>query len=320
MRFYTCGESGRDGGGGRGGRLWGEGASDAVGRSHGNISDRWVQTGLLSVGRSFPRVSASLTVPLPRVPRQALVLLEYLVKNGSERVVDDARSHVSTVKMLRNFHYIDEKGKDQGINGTWLSLSRPPSSPSPLPPSNYLFQLGGRSGPFAAVASNPLRQNLTPHLPAVAQSVTVQRRLPSSCRTSRRSGPNVERPRRTGQSTRASATTAAARRPRPAASTAASVVDRSAGRASRPRRAVVTAVSGANRSAAAVGEERTLATSTARLRRPRPALAVAAEVQASTTAGAPAPRVSRSTTLATTRTRRRRLLPPQRRRRRRGLS
>lgn len=51
---------------------------------------------------------------------QALVLLEYLVKNGSERVVDDARSHVSTVKMLRNFHYIDEKGKDQGINGTSL--------------------------------------------------------------------------------------------------------------------------------------------------------------------------------------------------------
>lgn len=48
---------------------------------------------------------------------QALQLLEYLVKNGSERVVDDARSHISTVKMLRNFYYIDEKGKDQGING-----------------------------------------------------------------------------------------------------------------------------------------------------------------------------------------------------------
>lgn len=32
-------------------------------------------------------------------------------------MVDDARSHLSTLKMLRNFHYIDEKGKDQGING-----------------------------------------------------------------------------------------------------------------------------------------------------------------------------------------------------------
>jgi epsin len=48
---------------------------------------------------------------------QALVLLEFLVKNGSERVVDDARSHIATVKILRNFHYIDEKAKDQGING-----------------------------------------------------------------------------------------------------------------------------------------------------------------------------------------------------------
>lgn len=48
---------------------------------------------------------------------KALTLLEYLVKHGSERVVDDARSHISTVKMLKSFHYIDEKGKDQGING-----------------------------------------------------------------------------------------------------------------------------------------------------------------------------------------------------------
>ncbi|KZT37343.1 ENTH-domain-containing protein [Sistotremastrum suecicum HHB10207 ss-3] len=47
---------------------------------------------------------------------KALQLLEYLIKHGSERTVDDARSHLSTIKMLRNFHYIDEKGKDQGIN------------------------------------------------------------------------------------------------------------------------------------------------------------------------------------------------------------
>ncbi|KAI8378786.1 hypothetical protein EDC96DRAFT_434895 [Choanephora cucurbitarum] len=47
---------------------------------------------------------------------KALVLLEYLVKNGSERVVDDARSHISMIKMMKNFHYVDEKGKDQGIN------------------------------------------------------------------------------------------------------------------------------------------------------------------------------------------------------------
>jgi epsin len=39
-----------------------------------------------------------------------------LVKNGSERVIDDARSHVSLLKMLRQFHFIDQNGKDQGIN------------------------------------------------------------------------------------------------------------------------------------------------------------------------------------------------------------
>jgi hypothetical protein len=59
---------------------------------------------------------------------QALQLLEYLVKHGSERVVDDARSHVSTLKMLRSFHYIDEKGKDQGINGKRFH----PETPSEL--------------------------------------------------------------------------------------------------------------------------------------------------------------------------------------------
>lgn len=48
---------------------------------------------------------------------QALVLLEYLIKNGSERVVDDARSHVSMIKVMRNFYYIDDKGKDEGLNG-----------------------------------------------------------------------------------------------------------------------------------------------------------------------------------------------------------
>ncbi|PFH54025.1 hypothetical protein AMATHDRAFT_136397 [Amanita thiersii Skay4041] len=47
---------------------------------------------------------------------KALQLLEYLIKHGSERVVDDARAHISTVKMLRNFHYIDDKGKDEGLN------------------------------------------------------------------------------------------------------------------------------------------------------------------------------------------------------------
>lgn len=60
-----------------------------------------------------------------RLTWQALTLLEYLIKHGSERVVDDARAHISTIKMLRNFHYIDEKGKDQGINGASISAAIP---------------------------------------------------------------------------------------------------------------------------------------------------------------------------------------------------
>lgn len=52
--------------------------------------------------------------PLP--PLQSLQLLEFLVKNGSERVVDDARTHIALLRMLRQFHYIDQNGKDQGLN------------------------------------------------------------------------------------------------------------------------------------------------------------------------------------------------------------
>jgi epsin len=53
---------------------------------------------------------------LASLTTQALQLLEFLIKNGSERVIDDARSHVSLLKMLRQFHFIDQNGKDQGIN------------------------------------------------------------------------------------------------------------------------------------------------------------------------------------------------------------
>lgn len=38
--------------------------------------------------------------------------------------MDDARSHISMVKILRNFHYIDEKGKDQGINSEYYKINR----------------------------------------------------------------------------------------------------------------------------------------------------------------------------------------------------
>lgn len=47
---------------------------------------------------------------------KSLQLLEFLIKHGSERVIDDARGHVALLKMLRQFHYIDQNGKDQGLN------------------------------------------------------------------------------------------------------------------------------------------------------------------------------------------------------------
>lgn len=58
----------------------------------------------------------SLRTKADRRILQALQLLEFLIKNGSERVVDDARAHISLLRMLRQFHYIDHNGKDQGIN------------------------------------------------------------------------------------------------------------------------------------------------------------------------------------------------------------
>lgn len=48
---------------------------------------------------------------------KALQLLEYLIKNGSERVVDSAKDHIYELKALKNFNYVDEKMKDQGLNG-----------------------------------------------------------------------------------------------------------------------------------------------------------------------------------------------------------
>lgn len=47
---------------------------------------------------------------------KSLQLLEYLIKHGSERIIDDVRANVSLIQMLKSFHYIDSKGRDQGIN------------------------------------------------------------------------------------------------------------------------------------------------------------------------------------------------------------
>ena len=48
---------------------------------------------------------------------KGLNLLEYLVRNGSERIVDDCRDHMFQLRALADFKFVDESGNDQGING-----------------------------------------------------------------------------------------------------------------------------------------------------------------------------------------------------------
>uniref|UniRef100_A0A7G3AU85 Putative equilibrative nucleoside transporter protein n=1 Tax=Lutzomyia longipalpis TaxID=7200 RepID=A0A7G3AU85_LUTLO len=47
---------------------------------------------------------------------KSLLLLNYLVRNGSERVVTSAREHIYDLRSLENYSFMDENGKDQGIN------------------------------------------------------------------------------------------------------------------------------------------------------------------------------------------------------------
>jgi len=47
---------------------------------------------------------------------KSLLLLDYLIKNGSERVVTNAREHVYDLRSMENYAFVDENGKDQGIN------------------------------------------------------------------------------------------------------------------------------------------------------------------------------------------------------------
>ncbi|KAL1115923.1 hypothetical protein AAG570_005418 [Ranatra chinensis] len=46
---------------------------------------------------------------------KALVLLEYLIKTGSEKVAQQCKENIFAIQTLRDFQYMDE-GKDQGLN------------------------------------------------------------------------------------------------------------------------------------------------------------------------------------------------------------
>ncbi|XP_061580920.1 clathrin interactor 1a isoform X3 [Cololabis saira] len=47
---------------------------------------------------------------------KSLLLLSHLIRNGSERVVTSAREHLYDLRSIESYHFIDENGKDQGIN------------------------------------------------------------------------------------------------------------------------------------------------------------------------------------------------------------
>jgi len=44
----------------------------------------------------------------------------YMVRNGSERVVTSTREHLFDLRQLENYVFLDEFGKDQGVNGMQL--------------------------------------------------------------------------------------------------------------------------------------------------------------------------------------------------------
>lgn len=44
---------------------------------------------------------------------QAMTLMEYLIKTGSERVAQQCRENIYAVQTLKDFQFIDRDGKDQ---------------------------------------------------------------------------------------------------------------------------------------------------------------------------------------------------------------
>ena len=54
---------------------------------------------------------------------QALVVLEYLVKAGSQRVVAQCKDNIFSVETLKDFQFMDKDGKDQGTAGNSHSVS-----------------------------------------------------------------------------------------------------------------------------------------------------------------------------------------------------
>lgn len=53
---------------------------------------------------------------------KSLKVLDYCLHEGSELVVTWARKNVYIIKTLREFQYVDEEGRDVGMNGWFARL------------------------------------------------------------------------------------------------------------------------------------------------------------------------------------------------------
>lgn len=52
---------------------------------------------------------------------KSLTLLDYLLKNGSKKVIQHCQEGFFNIQILKDFHHLDEAGKDQGkIKSTWI--------------------------------------------------------------------------------------------------------------------------------------------------------------------------------------------------------
>ena len=72
--------------------------------------------------------NTQLSASLWRVIYKTLNLLDYLLRHGSERVIEDARDHIRDLKKLQKFEYVDGDGKDCGLNVS-PRLGSPPGVP-----------------------------------------------------------------------------------------------------------------------------------------------------------------------------------------------
>jgi epsin len=45
---------------------------------------------------------------------KAIDVLDYLIRNGSERVIDETRDKIFLLKQLQNFHVTNKEGKEKG--------------------------------------------------------------------------------------------------------------------------------------------------------------------------------------------------------------